>query len=355
MQLPYNHVDPVPKRRPLPIRLGPVPIPVAAASKAWPRRIARVAIDDECDIAIELRTDSEHLACFFAENWATCDSAAAPQGTLIALKEPAVSYGLPAELDGSRWFCPETRTLWWTGSEYYGNVKIGVRGLCSELAPDDLMFHHGCVLEAHGQGLLLCGRSGAGKTTITAELLAAFDDARVVNDDWGALSLSTGRAVSTEEQRLHMKYPSVATLAAHLQPSPSTHPSENFHGDRTDPHARLLIRGAEVFRGRILPETRVQHVVVLLRDASGPPHMRLLGRDDLPLLEAGSYSAFYKRHEPFLNGSLLLLRDCQRVRQRQLHTKLLETTRCIVVNNSGSPQEIAGLITAHTLGDSVNR
>jgi ABC-type ATPase with predicted acetyltransferase domain len=64
-----------------------------------------------------------------------------------------------------------------------------------------------------GEGVIVTGRSGAGKTTLLAELLGRpGHPSAVINDDWGAVSLSTGYAVNTGERQLHMKSASVLAM-----------------------------------------------------------------------------------------------------------------------------------------------
>lgn len=91
-------------------------------------------------ITLTLRTDSEHLAKFFSMNWPAHVSSDKSDAVIYALKGSAESYQLSPAFNGPRWFCPKTKQVWVFGNEYYGNLKVTVRGLCSELASDEQMF-----------------------------------------------------------------------------------------------------------------------------------------------------------------------------------------------------------------------
>jgi Phosphoenolpyruvate carboxykinase. len=295
---------------------------------------------------LELLTDSNHLANFYSANWPADVSTLEPDARILAGKESATYYGLPQDFNNCRWYCPESRQVWMFGTEYYGNLKITVRGLCSELASDEEMFIHGCALSLYNCGLILSGMSGAGKTTLTAALRQRLDsNVSVVNDDWGPLSLSSGLVRRTGEPYLHMKYPSVRSLAPALSIGPNTHRSENFQGDFNDPAARLLINPFDVFgQEGLCDDVTLKLFVVVIRNDSEPLSLRRLSTTDLSILERGHYSAFYQRSEQFLNGSLFLMDDYRLMRTRQQHRALLERFHCVALNNSGSPQRGAELI-----------
>lgn len=292
-------------------------------------------------IRIDLLTDSEHLQEFFEGNWHRDDESAPVHGSICALRGSAADYGLDERLDFARWCLTPQSKVWMFGSEYYGNIKITVRGLCSEVAGPDDSFIHGCALCVDSHGVILSGVSGAGKTTVTSALRKLCNGTiRIVNDDWGGLSLTTGQVRFTGEASLHMKYPSVKSLAPHLDPCPETYLSENFLGDAYDPHARLLIRPEEVFGTHGLAlEAHLACFVFLIRDTAAPPELRRLDERDIDVLERGRQSAFYDRSEFFMNGSLFLTSEDQWARHRQQMLELLGRYPCYLLNNSGTAEE----------------
>jgi len=346
MILPYNHCDPLDKQIPLPIKLSALPEDHFPFLNDILKIRVAIPTASSIPILIELYTDSAHLASFFSANWASDVSTQKPNARIIALKHSASFYKLPKELDQSRWFCPTNNQVWMFGTEYYGNLKITVRGLCSELAPFEEMFLHGCSLSVFNHGVVLAGMSGTGKTTITSALRYKLgNDVKIVNDDWGGFSLETGLLRFTREKYLHMKYPSVRRISPDLLISPNTHASENFHGDLDDPKARLLISPIEVYgENNIQSESTLKLFVVVLRNLSEKASIRPLQPEDISIIENGQYSSFYQRTEWFLNGSLFLCGDIRRERIRRQHFALLTRYYCIALNNSADPETCADLV-----------
>ncbi|MDP3955756.1 MAG: hypothetical protein Q8Q18_00715 [bacterium] len=347
MTFVYNHCDPLEKQTPLPIKIRELQWNNLSVHNYIERRVS-VPTSGGQQVVLLLRTDSEHLAKFFAMNWPTDLSSGKPDATITALKESALSYGLGQELDESRWFCPKANQVWMFGNEFYGNIKITVRGLCSEIAPLDQMFLHGCSLAIDGRGIVLSGASGAGKTTLTAALRKMLGSRiHIINDDWGPFSPKNGRLQFTGEPYLHMKYPSVGTLATQLKISPAVCPSENFSGDVNNPRARLLIAPNQVFGFEGLQnEAKLRLFVVIRRDPASMAGIQYLSRNDISLLERSQYSRFYQRTECFFNGSLFLFDDARKMRERDRHRALLSDFPCISINNTASPKESAELILA---------
>ena len=81
----------------------------------------------------------------------------------------------------------------------YRLAKVCVRGICSAVSGDDMVFVHGCTLSVGAEprrGVVITGSSGAGKTTLVAGLLRHREyPVAVLNDDWGAVSLARGDSV----------------------------------------------------------------------------------------------------------------------------------------------------------------
>lgn len=341
----YNHYDPPEKQIPLPIRQRNLPREELPIRNCIEKRINIPTAGRE-QIVLSLHTDSAHLAKFFAANWRADTSSVKPSAIITALKGNAELYGLAKEFNKSRWFCPKTRQVWIFGNEFYGNIKITVHGLCSELTPPEQMFLHGCSMAIDGRGVVLSGVSGAGKTTLTAALRQIFGSRiQIVNDDWGPCSLLDGQLQFTGEPHLHMKYPSVHTLAPHMEINPNSHPSENFSGDIDDPRARLLIAPHQIFgHTGLQTKTKLRMFVVVTRDPRIPAGVRSLSRQDVALIKQGKYSRFYGRTEWFLNGSLFIVDKTSQECEVDRHRMLLENFPCIIVNNIVESEKTAELI-----------
>jgi hypothetical protein len=340
----YNHRDEAGRRGPITVAAGLRWDPPRGAA---PIEITRGVIAASApDVEITLNTDSEHLARFFAGNWTLPDQLSPdPIATqIVALKHAPAHYGLNGDIP-MRWFDRAGRTVYIVGSEYYGNVKISVRGLASAVAPPSQMFAHGCSLDVGGRGILICGNSGAGKTTATRRI-REITGAKIVNDDWGSLSLDTHRAVYTSEQQLHMKYNSVRALAPRLPIGPDRYASENLSDYGPDADARLLIPRDEVFdASRVANETTIVGIAFLVRTDSGTSGARRLAAADVHEVEKGAFSTFYNRTEHFMNGSLMLTSEDDFERQRELHRRLLDDFPSLLVDNGGDADDAA----AHVL------
>lgn len=343
----YNHCDPLEKQLPLPIKQRDLSSETPFVSNPIERQ-AVIPMADGGHVILALHTDSPHLVKFFELNWPANTFSRQPDATIVAMKEDAAAYGLEPGFDGARWFCPKTNQVWMFGNEFYGNVKITVRGLCSEVTPFEQMFVHGCAMAIDGRGVVLSGVSGAGKTTLTAALRKTLGlRLRIVNDDFGPLSLSSGQLKFTGELYLHMKYPSVRALAPGLEVSPASYVTENFQGDTGDPRARLLIAPKQVFGDDGLQsKVRMNMFMVTVRDSEMPAGVRPFTLQDMPLLETGRYSKFYDKTERFLNGSLFITDEARKKREHDRHNMLVENFRCYLVNNVATPEETAEFILA---------
>jgi hypothetical protein len=225
--------------------------------------------------------------------------------------------------------------------------------LCSQLHHENVVWLHGCSLRLDvtglPQGVLILGRSGGGKTTITATLRRMLGNrVRVVNDDWGAASLATLSTVYTGETALHMKYMSVNAHDPGIQPKPSDFPSEHYSANPTDPVPRLLIPRTRVFGPDGVAElSPLTAVILLLRSGSARPGISDLGSDPVRLIEAGEYSDYYDSVEPFFNGSLFLWSDVQAARQRALYRTLLSRIEIVGLGNVEYPEAVASRLLSY--------
>ena len=146
-------------------------------------------------IVLGLVSDSSRLSRMFAANWARAGTGQQPDATLYALAPQACAYGLDDRWNGARWWSREHKMMLVFGCGSYRLAKVCVRGICSAVSADDMMFVHGCVLSLGAgpdprRGVVITGRSGAGKTTLVAGLLRHPEySMAVLNDDWGAVAL----------------------------------------------------------------------------------------------------------------------------------------------------------------------
>jgi CobW/HypB/UreG family nucleotide-binding protein len=294
-------------------------------------------------IVVSLVSDSSRLSGMFADNWAPAADQE-PHATLYALDRPAGCYGLDDALDGARWWSPGARTMAVFGGMSYRLVKVCVRGICSAVSGDDIVFLHGCSLSIGAgrarRGVVITGGSGAGKTTLVARLLRRADrPVTVLNDDWGAVSLASANAVSTGERMLHMKASSVLALRPGFF---ATARRGSYAPDLTEPdRARVLVSPQAVYGSRW--DTRsvmVDQLIVIVREQPGwvPPRHPL---DAISALATGSNLGAIRHHQAFLNGSLLLRTPGDQLREERRYRRLLERVAVSWINNDGSADGLA--------------
>lgn len=294
-------------------------------------------------IVVAFVSDSIQLTNLFVGHWAQA-RAEVPDATLYALAHPAGDYGLDDAWDEARWWSQAEKKMIVFGGGSYRLAKMCIRGICSAVSGDDMMFVHGCALslgeDNDGRGVVVTGSSGAGKTTLVAQLLRHPEyPVTVVNDDWGAVSLNSGDLVNTGERKLHMKSRSVMAL----QPSFfASAPLGSYSYDFSEPDwtARVLVSPESVYRARWNTAGAVTgHVVVIVREAPGwvPPRH---GADAIKTLKTGGYSTYFQRHESFFNGSLILRTAREEAREERRYQRLLNSASLSWINNCGTPQDL---------------
>jgi hypothetical protein len=271
-------------------------------------------------IVVAFISDSVILSRMFAANWAQAEAGQEPDATLYALARPARGYGLDQEWDGARWWARDRKMMMVFGFDSYRLAKVCVRGICSAMSDDDILFMHGCALSVgtgiDRRGVVITGSSGAGKTTLVAGLLRHREyPVAVLNDDWGAVSLSRGESVSTGERMLHMKRGSVLALCPGFFASA---PAGSYSIDLSerDRSARMLVSPESVYGAAWSSSASVvEHIAVVVREPA-------------------------RHHEAFFNGSLILTSEQDRVREVRRYRQLLDRTPVSWINNCGTPEAL---------------
>jgi hypothetical protein len=295
-------------------------------------------------IVLAFVSDNAMLSRMFAANWAPARAGQEPDATLYALTRAACGYGLDRRWDGVRWWSRDQKTMAVFGFGSYRLAKVCVRGICSAVSGGDIVFMHGCALSVGAgtgrRGVVITGSSGAGKTTLVAGLLRHPEyPVAVLNDDWGAISLSRGDLVSTGEMMLHMKKSSVLALCPGFFTSA---PAGSYSVDRSerDRSARMLVWPESVYgTAWSRSATPVEHVVVVVREPVDwlPP-----GREDevVTVLESEAGAGLVRRHEAFFNGSLILTAEQDKLREGRRYRQLLGRTTVSWINNCGTPDAL---------------
>ena len=297
-------------------------------------------------VVVAFVSDSAQLSRMFAANWARAGAGEEPDATLYALARPARSYGLDGAWDAARWWSRDRKMMVVFGFCSYRLAKVCVRGICSAVSGDDILFLHGCVLSvgagADRRGVVITGGSGAGKTTLVARLLRHPGySVTVLNDDWGAVSLGSGNSVSTGEKMLHMKSSSVLALCPGFFASA---PPGSYSRDLSEPDraARILISPESVYgTAWNTTATVIEHVAAVVREPAGwlPPGR---GGEAVTALESEGGVGLVHHHEVFFNGSLILTKEDEKLREERRYRRLLDRTTVSWINNCGTPETLVG-------------
>lgn len=343
--LAYNHLSTGDDRAPRPFVRARVPMTEVPTGSGWVQLQAEVqTAEDGPPIAVQLDTDCPHSANFFRLNWPEPRAwHSQVDARLVAYRLSAECYGLPPACDTAILISPDARCAVLSRASFYTKLKTAMRVLCSAHAPPDQLYLHGCSVDLGGRGLLICGPSGAGKTTLALAIMSRVGRvARVVNDDWGALSLLTFRAAFTGEASLHMKYRTVVALAPGLTTDPEIYPSECYSALPADPVARLMIPREDVFGSdRIASATTVEQVLFVSRTEPNAPFCRQLTERDVGVFDAKDGATEEGLRTAFLDAASLLDDPAIRLRHLQLHQRLLASGRCFAINSYGDPDLVA--------------
>jgi CobW/HypB/UreG, nucleotide-binding domain len=338
----------------LPVRESGVGLRSVVAGLRLPYRVLASIGVPAGRIVLAFVSDSARLSGMFAANWAQPGTDAEPDATLYALARPACGYGLDRRWDGARWWSRDHKMMVVFGFGSYRLAKVCVRGICSAVSGDDILFLHGCALSvgagAGQRGVVITGSSGAGKTTLVAGLLRHPEyPVAVLNDDWGAISLSRGDSVSTGERMLHMKTGSVLALRPGFFASA---PAGSYSRDRSerDRAARMLVSPESVYGTAWSTSAAVvEHVAVVVREPADwlPP-----GGEGAAIraLESEGDAGLVHHHEAFFNGSLILTTEDDKLREERHYRQLLDRTTVSWINNCGTTDALVGNFISAVMG-----
>ena len=330
----------------LPVRKPGAGLLRMVASLRLPHRVLASVCVPGGQIVVAFLSDSARLSRMFAANWARARMDQEPDATLYALAQPACGYGLDRKWDGARWWSRDQKMMVVFGLGSYRLAKVCVRGICSAVSGDDILFMHGCAVSVgtgtERRGVVITGSSGAGKTTLVAGLLRHPEySVTVLNDDWGAISLSRGELVSTGERMLHMKTASVLALRPGFFTSAQAGAYSRDLSER-DRAARMLVSPEAVYGTAWSNSgTVVDQLAVVVREpADWLPPVR--DSEAVAVLQRRGDVGLVHQHEAFFNGSLILTTEDDELREQRRYGQLLDRTAVSWINNCGSPDALVG-------------
>jgi hypothetical protein len=222
------------------------------------------------------------------------------------------------------YYDPQSKTGFLFNMDYYGWIKSLALSLAGDILEDNHGIYsvHGACLDARGLGLCILGGSGAGKTTHTYGLLRS-PRVRVVSDDWFYARIFGDDILAYgSEKNFYIR----ADLADIWKEFSGLVEKAVF-----DEKGRAVVDLRWVIgKGRILPLTTLENVIILKRDPSEEETVRELGGEEaLQIMEANDY----------FNPHLLVHSDFKRSLRSRFFRALFARARVHEVNTRGTPEE----------------
>jgi len=207
---------------------------------------------------------------------------------------------------------------------YYGWIKSLALSVAGDILEDNHGIYsvHGACLDLRGQGVCILGGPGAGKTTHTYGLLRS-PKARVVSDDWFFARIFGEEILAYGSEKNFYIRADLADIW------------KEFSGlvERAvfDEEGRAVVDLRWVIgKGRILPLTTMENVIMLKRDPGQEEAVRELdGKEALAILEENGY----------YNPHLLVKSDFKRGLRSRFFQALFARTHVYAVNTRGTPEE----------------
>lgn len=266
---------------------------------------------------IKLLTGSSKIKDAWEESFYFASQNIRSHGRLYVLEDRSVG-------ENQVFYDPHSKSCFLFNIDYYGWIKSLALSVAGDILEDNHGIYsvHGACLDVRGRGVCILGGSGAGKTTHTYGLLRK-PKARVVSDDWffGRIFGDDVLAYGSEKN-FYIR----ADLADIWK---------EFSGlvDKAilDEKGRAVVDLRWVIgKGRILPLTTLENVIVLKRDPSSEETVRELGADEaLAILEENGY----------FNPHLLVKSDFKRRLRSRFFRELFTRTSVHEVNTKGTPEE----------------
>ena len=222
------------------------------------------------------------------------------------------------------YYDPQSRTGFLFNMDYYGWIKSLALSVAGDILEDNHGIYsvHGACLDARGLGLCILGGSGAGKTTHTYGLLRS-PRVRVVSDDWFYARIYGSEILAYGSEKNFYIRADLADIWKEF--------SDLVEKAVFDEKGRAVVDLRWVIgKGRILPLTTLENVIILKRDASEGETVRELGGvEALAIMEANDY----------FNPHLLVHSDFKRHLRSRFFRALFARAKVHEVNTRGTPEE----------------
>jgi len=266
---------------------------------------------------IKLLAGSRQVKESWEESFYSASQSIRSHGRIYVLEDKAIK-------ENRVFYDPLSRSCFIFNMDYYGWIKSLALSLAGDILEDNHSIYsvHGACLDLQGRGVCILGGSGAGKTTHTYGLLRR-PDTRAVSDDWFFARIFGEDILAFGSEKNFYIRADLADIWKEY--------SEMVEGAAFDQKGRAVadLRWV-VGKGRILPLTTLQTVIILKRDPSQ--------KDTVRQMESGEALALLEKNDYF-NPHLLVKNDFKRRLRTQFFRQLLARARSYEVNTRGTPEE----------------
>ena len=262
--------------------------------------------------------NSSHQFEFWALNWNEASAA----------KDPDASIFSACGVDGiqpSAFYCPETNESVFFNTEYYGQCKSWALGMAAAVLEQKHETHsiHGACVDVGGRGVIIVAPTGTGKTTQAFKLME-LPNGRIVGDDWVYIDHNEGDRLGylvgrQPEKSLYMRTETQKDKEW-LRDTFDKSRCENvvvrkavceFTEGETGCHltkgtcvfnqgydwcyyafgnSRALVPREKIFGpAKVADEARIKLLVLLRRDETSPPEVRLDADRAIEVLRKGEF------------------------------------------------------------------
>ncbi|HWQ21074.1 MAG TPA: aldolase [Methanotrichaceae archaeon] len=271
---------------------------------------------------IKLLTGLHSIKDRWEENFYFASQNIRSHGRLYVIEDPGEDLN-------KVYYDPQSKTAFLLNIDYYGWIKSPALSVAGDILEDDHNIYsvHGACLDVKGQGVCIMGGSGAGKTTHTYGLLRS-PQVRVVSDDWFYGRIYGDDILAYGSEKNFYIRADLAQIWKEFEWLVQRGESDNQGRAVVD--LRWVIG-----KGRILPMTTLETVIILKRDPQDEQTLRSLSTAEaLKILDENDY----------FNPHLLVKNDFKAMLRDRFFEALLSRTRVYEINTIGTPEESQKII-----------
>lgn len=269
-------------------------------------------------IIIQLRTNDEHLDDFWRENWfpAEFDHNLSPHGVIYAVSD------MP-DTKPHIYYHSETNTGIVFNTSTYETIRSLALGMVMDISErrKEIHFLRGALVDVNGEGIVIMGPAGSGKTTNTFMILDV-ENARIHSNDWiyiEHIGGEKGRISTRISERKFYINTEIAKISPRLK--------ELFKKcKREDSHLILdpwWIGGEEKF----VDTTRIKVIFLLQPNPDDTNISRRLSVEETLSILANS-------PEPFFNPHLRVVDEERKAMQIRFFREILKFAACYTLNTA---------------------